>query len=59
MSQKIFLCREHRQVGDELIHKATLDSEKAHRWVADMRRQTGTRNFDVVVCVDNRKREDI
>lgn len=56
---KIYLCREHVQVGEELIHMATTHLNKAKEWRDRMHLVTGTVNFDIVECQEGELREDI
>jgi len=56
---KIYLCRQHTQVGDELIHMATTNKDQAEQWAEDNNLGSGTINYDVVECDDGKIREDI
>lgn len=56
---KIFLVRQHLNVGDEVIRCAYTDRTKAEDDAAARRHRTQTRNFDVVECEDGVERDDI
>lgn len=56
---RIYLLREHIQVGDELIHLATTDGPKARALAREMRTRTGTRSWDVVGVDDAEPRVEL
>jgi len=58
MEQRIYLCREHVQVGEERIHMATTAKHTAENWAWQNNTRTKTKNFDVVECINGKLRED-
>jgi hypothetical protein len=59
MPRKLYLYREHTAVGDEFIHRVGTVKHRAEHWAYQMRKSTGTKNFDVVECIDGQERTDI
>lgn len=55
----IYLCRQHVQVGEEIIHLATTDKALAYGWAERKCALTRTKNYDVVECDDGLERSDI
>jgi hypothetical protein len=59
MPRKLYLYREHVQVGDEFIHRVGTVKHRADFWAYQMCKSTGTKNFDVVTVEDGLERTDI
>jgi hypothetical protein len=57
MTQSIYLCREHVQVGEELIHMATTSVIEAQAWQNRNRERTKTVNFDFIEVNDGVERK--
>lgn len=56
---KLYLVREHVQVGDELILTGCTNLKQARAIARHHRKRTGTVNFDVVECIPGEMREDL
>ena len=59
MPRKLYMCREHVQVGDELIHRVYTVKHRADFWAWEQNKKSGTKNFDVVTVEDGLERTDI
>lgn len=59
MPRKIYLYREHVQVGEERIHRAGTVKHRAEFWAYDQNKKSGTKNFDVVTVEDGLERTDV
>jgi hypothetical protein len=59
MPRKLYLYREHTNVGDELIHRVGTVKHRADFWAYDQCKKSGTKNFDVVTVEDGQERTDI